>query len=637
MSAIWGLLRFDGASVAPGDLKRMGAALRAFGPDASETLSHDSIGLGHNLLIVNREDRFEAQPLHDHESRLSIVADLRLDNREELAAELGLEGTANWPDSAFVAPAYRRWGEDFAAHLLGDFVIAIWDAPQRRLLLARDHMGQRGVYWHKAEDFFAFAREPEALWQLPDIPRCYSEASLGRLITLCLLPRDRIEPFKGLHYIERSTLLIVEADGAIRTHRYWQPQAAAEHIGRDETYYRETYERVLTEAVSCRVRRLETPPALLFSGAFDSGLVAAIAGPIAQARGHKVIALSSVLPPGETRPGLEDARAAVEAWRDCPWLEIHLHTHQDNPLWTNPEAYFAEFGSIGLTQPWQGELAQTASACGARLLMTGMGGDYTVHPRARWMLGKWLRTGHWLRFTREAMLYRQRSGRSLRRIWSQHIAGSLVPLSWQRRQQRRRFGAGPAWSHTPIASSLAERLLAEGEIDDARVRTGRRLAARWRDTLRDTVESIGIAQLPGVAAAGRLGLDYSYPFHDRRVVELGLALPDSLLFRDGIDRWLPRTVFANRLPAALLAHTGGNTTPGPDYFRFAQAAAPALLETARAMDHDGRISAYVDLTKAERLIASADEHSRMGHDRLLSAVRALVAVRYKLWLDGTNR
>src|SRR3546814_889093 len=192
-----------------------------------------------------------------------------------------------------------------------------------------------------------------------------------------------------------------------------------------------------------------------------------------------------------TRPGLQDARAAVEAWRDCPWLEIHLHVRENDPLWASPEAYFAQFGSIGLAPPWQGALARTASERGARLLMTGMGGDYTVHPRARWLLGKWLRTGHWLRFAREVMLYRRRSNRPLRRIWRQHIADSLVPLWWQRQQQRRRFGTGPAWNRTPIAATLAKRLLAEGEIDDARVRTGPRITSRWRDMQRDTIESIG--------------------------------------------------------------------------------------------------------------------------------------------------
>src|SRR3546814_16006568 len=101
------------------------------------------------------------------------------------------------------------------------------------------------------------------------------------------------------------------------------------------------------------------------------------------------------------------------------------------------------------------------------------------------------------------------------------------------------------------------------------------------------------------------------------------ALP-ILLFRDGIDRWLPRTVFASRLPAALLAHTGGNTTPNPDYFRFAQAAAPALLETARAMDRDGHISAYVDLKKGARMIVSCNERSRASPDSILRGVQALV-------------
>ena len=88
MSAIFGILRFDGQPVSARELDRMGNMLAFRGPDGRQTVVADGIGLGHCLLRVNAEDWNEAQPIHDGD--VTLVADLRLDNREDLAVEMGI-------------------------------------------------------------------------------------------------------------------------------------------------------------------------------------------------------------------------------------------------------------------------------------------------------------------------------------------------------------------------------------------------------------------------------------------------------------------------------------------------------------------------------------------------------------------
>ncbi len=129
MSAIFGILRFDGGAANARDLERMGNVLAHRGPDGRKSVVEGSIGLGHCLLRVNEEDRFERQPLIDREAELTLVADCRIDNREELANAFGLSAAdiRDLPDSAFILAAYKKWGEDCPAHLLGDFAFAIWD------------------------------------------------------------------------------------------------------------------------------------------------------------------------------------------------------------------------------------------------------------------------------------------------------------------------------------------------------------------------------------------------------------------------------------------------------------------------------------------------------------------------------
>ena len=178
MSGISGILRFDGGAVSARDLERQTNQLTHLGPDRIRTWRDGSIGLAHLMMATTREDAFDDQPLSDGELRL--VADVRLDNREEIAAHLAINPDAlqNLPDSALVLASYKAWGADCVDHLVGDFAFAVWDASQRTLTLARDHMGQRHVFYHQGAGFFAFATEIKGLWALPETPRALKEDAI---------------------------------------------------------------------------------------------------------------------------------------------------------------------------------------------------------------------------------------------------------------------------------------------------------------------------------------------------------------------------------------------------------------------------------------------------------------------------
>ena len=102
MSAIFGILRFDGGAVSARDLERMGNTLRHRGPDGVKSVVAGPAGLGHCLLRVNQEDLFERQPIIDRGADLVLAADLRIDNREELAGVFGIGAAElrDMPDSA---------------------------------------------------------------------------------------------------------------------------------------------------------------------------------------------------------------------------------------------------------------------------------------------------------------------------------------------------------------------------------------------------------------------------------------------------------------------------------------------------------------------------------------------------------
>lgn len=636
MSAIFGVVRFDGGQASAIEIERMGNAIARHGPDARRTLTQDGVAMGHCLLRVNREDAFEMQPLVDR--GVMLVADMRLDNREELATALDLVDAElnDMADSAMLLAAYGRWGASCVEHLLGDFTFAIWDAKAGTLMLARDHMGQRGVYYHLGDGFLAFATDVKALWAIEGVPRRLSEDAIGRRILLTIDPVPGTSLFEGIAMLPNATVLTLDRDGTPTTSRYWEPGAAPEHIGRDEDYYIQAYRRIVGEAVACRVRRLTRAPALCFSGGFDSGSIAALAGPIVASQGRRIIAITSLLPEGESRPAIHDARQAVEAFRSWPFLDLRQYVRGDDHAFDDLEASFDITHNTGGTYYVRRGMYRIAAGAGARLVMDGHGGDYTVNVRAGAMLGRMLLRGKFIGFAREFRMRMRATGRPVLRILRYDVAPALLPMRVIAWFAAARGGFVPQWRRRAIPESFARALFARGAADPRRLRGGspvhNRWHARWQHLLRKTAQAAPLQ--PSLAAAQ--GLEFTRPFHDKRVVELGLAIPEDLQFRAGLERYVARRALSDLLPARLLARGPGNDAEDPDMFRMARANARAALEQTRTLDGDGRLSRYIDFDKLDAMIATAAETSRPDHHRLAVANVTITLARFIAWFDRTN-
>jgi asparagine synthase (glutamine-hydrolysing) len=637
MSAIFGILRFDGQPVAARELDRMGNILAFRGPDGRRTLVADNIGLGHCLLRVNVEDWHEAQPIQDGD--VTLVADMRLDNREALAAEIGVAAAdlREMPDSALLLAAYRHWGESCADHLLGDFTFAIWDARARVLLIGRDHMGQRGLFYHHGDGLFVFATDVKALWAVEGVPRRLSEEALGRRLLLAVDRAPGETFFDQITALPNATVLRIDGGGAVTSSSYWEPHAAPEHLGQDEAYYLAAYRRIIEEAVACRVRRLIRAPALCFSGGFDSGSIAAFAGPIVASQGRRVIAIASALAEGEHRPAVRDARAAVESFRPYPFLDLHYYVRgADEGVFDDLETSFdTTHNTVGTLYVRRG-IYRIAAAAGARLVMDGHGGDYTVNVRPGAMLGRILRRGQLLRFAREFRMRLRTTGDPALRLLRNDVLPALLPLRAIAAIASLRHGTTPAWRRGAIADDFARSLFASGAVDSSRVRGDYPVHHRWRERWLHLLRKSASGPSAQSTLAATHGLEFTRPFHDKRVVELGLALPESVQFGDGHDRYLARRALRDILPASLLARAPGNDTEDPDFFHMASVGAPAALAEARELDRDGKLSRYVDFDRLESMITRADEARRPDHQRLMVANLTITLARFVAWFDRNN-
>lgn len=643
MSAIFGILRFDASKVLAGDLERMGNALAHRAPDGRQIVIDGPVGIGHCLMRVNREDLFEAQPLYDREADILLVADLRLDNRDDLAAGFGI-GAAELrglPDSMLVLRAYKTWGENCAEHLLGDFAFAIWDGSAKKLVLGRDHMGQRYVHYHAAEDFFAFATDIKALWRYPDVPRVLSDVRIGRLLLRDRSPGEGETLFDGISAVPGATVMRIGADGSVAKRRYWEPRADPVHENRDETYYVEAYRRVLGSAVDCRLQRIIRAPGVMFSGGYDSAAIAGLAGLTLAGSGHKLIAAASVMPPGY-RGTIRHARPWVEMCaRDMPHLDVRYVTREGKTVLTGLEQAFLESElPAGSYHFVTSELLSSLAGAGARLIMDGHGGDYTLHPRGQAALARFLATFQWRRFFTELRGHLRLSSHSLWTTLKNDIAARLLPGSVMALWKRARHGVAPPWHDLPINQAFAERLIAQGAVDPQRLRVAARPELNMRKQMAATLQRVTAGSMPSIAAmAARHGLELTRPFHDKRVVELALAIPQNLYVKDGRNRYLACNALSNIYPREFQDRWRMNDDEIPDFQRMAKSIEPQVLAEIVRMEKYETLSRMIDFVKIRRLLAA---HGPVCPDsgweqKTQRALSAFVTARYVEWFSRRNR
>src|SRR4026208_762198 len=167
MSAIAGIVNFNGAPLAIEQLTILGQSLEQFGPDGGFDVRQKSVGIVYRAFHTNLESRSESQPFV-HPDGSVLAWDGRLDNREELIGLLRDELRKDRSDAAIVMAAYHKWGVDFPHRIIGDFALSLWDPSKRKLFLARDPVGARLLFYYSDGDKLIWSSRLESFMLLPE-------------------------------------------------------------------------------------------------------------------------------------------------------------------------------------------------------------------------------------------------------------------------------------------------------------------------------------------------------------------------------------------------------------------------------------------------------------------------------------
>jgi asparagine synthase (glutamine-hydrolysing) len=597
MTALAGLWKFSASPDLEPVVTSMVRAQRRYGPHGSAAAILETVAFGRALYRLLPEDRFDTQPLIGASRTLMLVADVRIDNRDELLDELGCARGAELSDADLVLKACEAWGDQAPEKIIGDFAFALWNARENSLTLARDTAGQRPLHYHVGPGFVAFASMPEALHDVPEVPRQLDVQNLASFVSGA--PRAASSTFyRGISRVEPGQIVKITPDRTDVRH-YWRfPDREIRYAKSSD--YADALREQLDRATRARLRGVGGVVGTHLSAGLDSGAVSATAARLMAQSGGTVTAFTSAPRSGFDGAGLpgrigdESGLAAQVAAQFPNMTHIVVRPEgvspldilgRDTKLFQEPVGHPCNF-------VWWSRVHDEAQSRGISVMLTGEAGNLTLSAGGLATLAEFVRTGQWLRWAREARMTIG-TGPTWRGVLATSFGPWMPTRAW--RALTRLFGP-PTYIdftsllHPDMRSGIEERAAEQAgrgppEKDDRQL--------RWQLLHRHEPGNFR----KGILA--RWGIDERDPTADRRLADFCFALPPEQLYSGGVNRRLARVALADRLPDAVL-----NGPRGYQYPDWYEGMDKARLERVIAELEHGPAALLLDFSRLRGLVAS---------------------------------
>jgi asparagine synthase (glutamine-hydrolysing) len=632
MCGICGAVWFDQArGVDEATLHRMTDALRHRGPDDAGyfTATNPGVALGHRRLSVI-DLAGGHQPLTNEAGTLQLIFNGEIYNYSELRRRL--EGAGHTfrteSDTETIVHLYEQEGLDFASHLNGMFALALWDAPRRRLVLARDRVGKKPLVYRHEPGRLLFASELKSLLQVSGVPRELDPQALDEYLTYQYVPHPRTI-FKGISKLPPGHLAVYEND-QLTIRRYWNPDFNRE-VDRPVAEYTDELRSLVTSAVQLRLQS-DVPLGAFLSGGVDSSLVVGLAARQLD-RPLKTFSIGFAEPKYDETAyarlvaaefGTEHHEFRVEPQA----LDIlpKLVWHYDEPFADSsavPTWYVSQYTREHVT-----------------VALTGDGGDELFAGYERYQA---VRLGAWFDRLPAAMRHIIAN-----RHW-QKLGGSRGQKSWRRRLGRfaevlslsaeRRYLDWIGVFNEPRRAELYTRdfvaKLPESDPIDFLDTAFQQAQGRDRVTaasIADLLTYLPCDLLTKVDIASMAhSLECRQPLLDYRVVELAAAMPIHLKQHGRTAKWILKQAFADVLPKAIRQRGKmGFGVPLEHWFRHElRDFARDLLLSRRALERG--------FFRSEIVRRYLDDHQsgRFDHSHRLWAL-VILELWCREWLDAES-
>ncbi len=284
MCGICGEITFDGSpaaisSAGANPLAAMTSQMRPRGPDAGGCFSQGRVAFGHRRLSIIDLAAASQQPMIDPQLGLAVVFNGCIYNYRELRGELVAKGYSFFSqgDTEVILKSYAEWGPRCVERFNGMFAFAIWERNSGRVVLARDRLGIKPLYYAETPGRFRFASTLPALLAAGDVDTSIEPAALNHYLSWHAVVPPPMTIIKGVRKLAPGTICIIEPDGRRREETFWQLEVGerAEDRGMTEADWRDAVRATLGKSVARR-RIADVPVGVLLSGGLDSSLLVAL-------------------------------------------------------------------------------------------------------------------------------------------------------------------------------------------------------------------------------------------------------------------------------------------------------------------------------------------------------------------------
>jgi len=253
------------------------------GPDDEGFLVQDPVGLAmRRLSIIDVQTGH--QPISNEDGNVSIVFNGEIYNHQKLRRDLESRGHRyrTKSDTETIVHLYEEYGDDCVTHLRGMFAFAIWDQAKRRLLLARDRLGIKPLYYRYQDGMLLFASEIKAILAYPGVNPEFNRGTLAEYLAFGYVSSEETM-YRGIRKLLPAHILALDERGQIEISQYWDLRATADGSERGREYYVRSYRELLEECVSSHLMS-DVPLGVFLSGGLDSSAVAALTTKIRKER-----------------------------------------------------------------------------------------------------------------------------------------------------------------------------------------------------------------------------------------------------------------------------------------------------------------------------------------------------------------
>ena len=564
--------------------------------------------MGHALLSTTHESAGEQQPT-SLGGRLWVVADARLDAREELIDELkraSQDLRSNAPDCELILHAYAAWGTACIDRLRGDYSFALWDAGHQRLFCARDHFGIKPFYYANVEGIFLCSNTLNCIRLHPSVSDNLNDASIGDFLLFGLNYDNATTSFRDIQRLPPAHSLTVSPRG-LQIRRYWAPPTdGCIRYSKPEEYV-ENFQSILETAVKDRLRT--DCVSVLLSGGLDSSSVAAVAKKVArrsvpstEIRGYTYV-YKWLIPDREGDYAREVSEFLRIPVKFIAMDEAQLFAHLDDPELSWPEP---------IENPFLAAVSEAYRdiSMDCRVLFSGEGSDNLMDFQMWPYAGDLRRGGKWQQLLTEVTNY----------LW-------VRPFPWRGMRARalRLIGRDP---YQPVYPRWLSPEFSRSMNLEARWKEQNQLPKSWRaHPIHPRGHgSLSLPQWTHMFEQGDAGVtgypvETCYPLLDLRMVNYLLAIPPFPWF---FKKKLLREAMAGRLPERVRTRPKTPLQGDPLLAQIQRAGNAPWKETSLAAELDP----YVDRSAVKA------PHGKMNAEQASSDLRPYCL---NIWLRSARR